>query len=157
MCSSDLGCRQLEDISPLAGLPLRSLALDGAIVQNLAPLTAMPLEELVLRCPTITNIAALAGMPLRKLEVNVIRVPDLSPLAGLPVRQLFLGGTSYVSRDLSVLRTCRQLEELRTDYNALDWTVLLDIPTLKTVTRHSPLKPMPPAQFIAEQTGPKTK
>ncbi len=148
------GCGQLEDISPLAGLPLRSLDLDNVAVKDLTPLKGMRIEYLSLRCDTITNIAALAGMPLRRLEVSVFRVPDLTPLAGLPVRQLVLGGADSVSRDLSVLRTCRQLEALETANNAPDWTVLLDIPTLKTVTRSYPRKPMPPAQFIAEQTGP---
>ena len=39
---------------------------------------------------------------------------------------------------------------------ATDWNVLLDIPSLKTVKRYSG-KPLPPAQFIAEQTRPAKK
>ena len=146
-------CKNLQDISALVGLPLQSLDLDAVAVKDLTPLKGMRLESLVLRFNTLTNLAPITGMPLRYLQANVVGVADLTPLAGLPVRRLLLYGGYTRPYDISPLRTCRQLEELVVSIAAKDWNVLLDIPTLKTVTRVYPRKPMPPAQFIAEQTG----
>ena len=151
------GCKNVEDLSPLKGLPLQWLVLGGAIVQDLTPLKGMPLVDLILRCNTLTNLAPLAGMPLRTLEVNVTRVVDLKPLAGLPLRRLTLGNGKIVTHDLSPLRDCRQLEDLLVEITAKDWNVLLDIPSLKTVRQAYSAKPLPPAQFIAEQTRPAKK
>lgn len=120
-------------------------------MEDLTPLKGMRLVELVVSEGS-TTLAPLAGMPLQRLNVNVRHVPDLKPLTGLPVHQLTLTGAA--KHDLSPLRACRHLEELVIVIEATDWNVLLDIPSLKTVTWSYPRKPLPPAQFIAEQTRP---
>lgn len=149
-------CPNVKDISPLSGMPLQRLQLSATPVENLTPLYGMRLVDLI-GVDASTNLAPLAGMPFQHLSVNVLRVPDLKPLAGLPLRRLNLLGADYVKLDLSPLRECPQLEELEIAINATDWQVLLEIPSLKTVTRSSPRKPMPPAQFIAEQIRPAKK
>ena len=147
-------CKNVQDISPLAGQPIHQLDISRTGVKNVTPLKGMPLEELKLAEGT-TNLAPLAGMPLQQLNASILHVPDLKPLAGLPLRRLTLTGAA--THDLSPLRACRQLEELVFNGQATDWNVLLDIPSLKTVTRSYPRKPLPPAQFIAEQTRPAKK
>jgi hypothetical protein len=47
--NNDLGkSKNLEDLSPLQGLPLRSLHCGWSSVRDLAPLRGMPLEELTI-------------------------------------------------------------------------------------------------------------
>ncbi len=151
------GGKAIRSLAPLAGMPLEELYIDGADMDSIEPLRGMRLGKLTIRDSRVSDLRPLAGMPLTNLILyRCLNVRDLSPLAGLPVRRLDLGGSHSVLLDLSPLRECRQLEELVITSDAKDWNVLLEIPLLKTVMRKWG-KPLPPAQFIAEQTRPAKK
>lgn len=89
----------LQDISPLAGLPLEFLDLAGCPVEDLYPLQGMPLRVLYLERTRVQDLNPLKGMPLVELRLNETPVEDIRPLAGAPIRRLYLARTKV--RDLS--------------------------------------------------------
>ncbi|MBI3461646.1 MAG: hypothetical protein HY000_01095 [Planctomycetes bacterium] len=79
-------CRNLEDLSPLAGLNgLTLLDLRGTHVADLSPLAGLSrMTELYLRYTPVSDLSPLAGLTgLDYLDLSDTRVSDLSPLAGL--------------------------------------------------------------------------
>jgi len=115
-------CRQVSDLRPLRGLPLRRLFLRGTAVADLSPLSellaieeltapemardisplrGMRLQLLDLAGSRVTDIAPLRGMPMRRLSLTDIGVADLSPLAGLPLE--YLDARNIPASDLSPL------------------------------------------------------
>jgi len=112
------------DLSPLKGLMLESITLNGTSVTDLSPLKAMPLTSLkgvglipnleALRgfqlqslalnenTPPIKDLSPLMGMPLENLSMNSCAVTDLSPLKGMPLK--FLTMSKAPVRDLSPLK-----------------------------------------------------
>lgn len=128
-------CRKLQalvawstsvaDLTPLAGLPLRRVALSSSKVQDLTPLADAPLETLVASntrvrsldgldacpalveldvgaCDRLTSVQALgAHRALRFLNLSQTSVQDFSPLAGATsLEVLSLRGTSFVDAEL---------------------------------------------------------
>jgi Leucine-rich repeat (LRR) protein len=84
----------LEDISPLAGLPLLRLDLSQSHVTDISPLHGMPLRELYLEDTGVWEISVLRGMPLMKLYLSNTKVEDLGPLRDArQLRELNLLGT----------------------------------------------------------------
>jgi len=111
--------RQLQDLSPLASLPLVSLDLRNTLVSDLTPLHGSPLRELNVENTRINNFNAFRGLTrLRKLAVSPIvlgadfsvtpdRILDgnLEPLSSLPLESLKivrLGSSAHIL-DLSPL------------------------------------------------------
>ena len=107
------GNTRIADLSPLAGLPLRSIWLmNDVALSDLGPLRGMPLESLVmwgfagddlsplsglplkfLNCGggyKKLDLRPLRGLPLASLNLNCTQVDDLSPLAGMPLQELML-------------------------------------------------------------------
>ena len=102
LANDDRGNGKLADLSPLRGLPLRSVEIYRAQVRDLNPLTRLPLEKLdLLHCP-VTDISPLKGLPLRNLRIEFTQVSDLSPLQGMKLEQLNCASTQV--SDLSPLR-----------------------------------------------------
>ena len=160
--------RKVRDISPLAGMPLRFLRLNGkatdagplrgaplevlhipGTVSDLSPLAGMPLRELRCGYPcTVTNLAPLAGMRLEHFSAHAAPITDLSPLAGMPLAYLNINSTRV--EDLSPLRgmpleslSMASVTEVR-DIEPLRGAPLreLNVP-LTAVTNFSPLEGMP--------------
>lgn len=100
----------IEDISPLAGLPLQALDLAGCHVTDIRPLEGMRLGILYLEDTGVGDLSPLKGMPLVELRLNHTRVEDISPLRGAPLEQLYLAGTRVT--DLSPLGEARLLDSL---------------------------------------------
>ena len=98
-------CRQVEDLTPLQGMPLTALYLAGCQVHDLSPLKGMPLTSLNLDgCSLARDLSPLRGMPLTALNVHgCVQVHDLSPLKGMPLTTLHLSFCGQV-RDLSPLK-----------------------------------------------------
>lgn len=105
--------RQLQDVSPLASLPLVSLNLSHTLVADLTPLLGTPLRELNVENTRINSLNVFQGFTrLRKLAVSPIvlgvdfsvtqgRILDgnLEPLSSLPLVSLKivrLGSSSHV-------------------------------------------------------------
>jgi len=113
------GNRQLQDLSPLASLPLVSLDLRNTLVSDLTPLHGSPLRELNVENTRINTFNAFQGLTrLRKLALAPVvlgadfsvtpgRILDgnLEPLSSLPLESLKivrLGSAAHIL-DLSPL------------------------------------------------------
>lgn len=94
--------RGVSDLSPLAGLPLTRLQIQGSLVQDLSPLRGMPLDSLNIDVSLVSSLDSLEGMPLSLLTFNGTAVADLSPLQGMPLKILTCAFTPV--SDLSPLR-----------------------------------------------------
>jgi Leucine-rich repeat (LRR) protein len=93
----------VADLSPLRGLPLKSLQFSDNHVSDLSPLRGMPLQTLEFtRNEAIKDLAPLQGMPLELLACQFTNVADLSPLKGMKLKR-FSCDQTLVS-DLSPLR-----------------------------------------------------
>ena len=81
---------KLSDLSPLKGMALTSLNLEGTDVTDLSPLKGMPLKYLRLWDDSnVADLTPLEGMPLKSLLIfNLRHVKDLSPLKGMPLVSL---------------------------------------------------------------------
>jgi len=111
----DLSETSVSDLSPLKGMPLNSLLLNGCQnVRDLSPLRGMPLQQLslgstraiggadVAPCMNIHDLSPLHGLPLKELNLGDMRLSDLWALRDVPLESLVLSGT-YV-HDLEPLR-----------------------------------------------------
>ena len=76
------GDKRLADLSPLRGLPLKSLECTDCDVADLSPLFGMPLEHLDCRRTRVAKVD-IKGLPLVSLDVRGTPVSDLSPLKDL--------------------------------------------------------------------------
>ena len=113
----------LTDLSPLSGLPLRTLVLAKGELFDLSPLRGMPLTEFSCYGTRVTDLSPLEGMKLRVLNCDSIRVSDLSPLKGMPLETLVL---SRKAEDLTALAGMNTLEHLY-----FEGTTISDLSPLK--------------------------
>ncbi len=137
----------LTDLSPLRGLPLHELQVNGALVKDLGPLLGMPLNklglartkvaeltwlkglplnDLNLEGTRIRDIGALRAMPLRDLNLNDTDVADIGPLNGMALERLALARTRV--QDLRVLRGMPLVALDLGGTDIKDWTVLSELP-----------------------------
>jgi internalin A len=87
----DLGfCQNIKDISVLAGMPLKTLILEGTSVADLSPLAGMSLETLHLQDTPVTDLSVLEGMPLKQLNLKGVAVSDVTPFSKMPLSTLWL-------------------------------------------------------------------
>ncbi len=99
----DLSNCDLEDLSPLEGMPLMELYLENNHrLSDISPLRGMPLRKLYLSNTRIENLGPLRGAPLMELNALGAQVNDLSPLEGSPIQMLWL--TDCPVKDISPLR-----------------------------------------------------
>lgn len=85
---------RITDISPLAGMSLRKLELQGTKVKDLVPLMGMSsLRHLNLFETPVEDIEPLRGMRLTFLQLQGTKIKDISPLQGMPLRVLWLMNT----------------------------------------------------------------
>ncbi len=105
----DLSGTKINDLSPLADMPLGTLNLNGCDqitdfaalsecrgltslqlahtkIDDLAPLRNLPLTDLGLGNTDIFDVSVLQGMKLNKLDIQNTEVADLKPLAGMPLK-----------------------------------------------------------------------
>jgi hypothetical protein len=160
----------VSDLSPLHGLHLTHLQMEGSLVSDLAPLRGMPLHYLSLRSSKITDLSALTGMtelrdlvipttkvadlaPLHKLHLERLiagstLINDIAPLAGMPLRVVNIDNTGV--RDLSPLLECADLEEATIPRDATNVEVLLHHPKLKRLSYDYDSSYAGPSQTVAE-------
>jgi eukaryotic-like serine/threonine-protein kinase len=113
----------LIDLSPLSGLPLRTLVLAKGELFDLSPLRGMPLTEFSCYGTRVTDLSPLAGMKLRVLNCDSLHVSDLTPLKGMPLEILVL---SRNAGDLTALAGMNTLEHL-----CFERTTISDLSPLK--------------------------
>ena len=112
---------QIDDLSPLAGLPLGSLCLDNNGISDITTLSALPtLGELYLNENQISDITAIAGLVnLGRLELNDNQISDLSPIASLTkLDRLEMSRNAVV--DISPLSSLRNLMTLEMTDNQIN-------------------------------------
>ena len=92
----------VTDISPLRALTrLRALKCSGfgdrnSPLTDLSPLSGLPLRTLVLAKGELFDLSPLRGMPLTEFKCYGTRVNDLSPLQGMKLRILNCDGIARV-------------------------------------------------------------
>lgn len=110
-------CQQeIEDLSPLSGLPLEELYLAENYIEDLSPLEALPdLQVLCLGSNPAHDLTPLSSLSrLRKLNLDSTdgTVDSLAPLARLHLQELRLCNQFPADGDWSALRTLNEVEEL---------------------------------------------
>ena len=141
----DLGfCKGIDDISAVAGMPLKSLILEGTSVTDLTPLEGMSLELLHLQDTPVTDLSVIQGMPLKQLNLKGVSISDIAPFAEMPLLSLWLLETNVT--DISPLRGMT-LESLDVqDTGVSDLSPLAHMTTLRRLnvagTKVSDLRPV---------------
>ncbi|WP_156295475.1 leucine-rich repeat domain-containing protein [Methylobacterium aquaticum] len=104
----------LEDISPLSGLPnLQQVNCSGTQVSDLSPLSGLPnLQQVDCGGTQVSDLSPLSGLPnLQQVDCFNTQVSDLSPLSGLPNLQQVDCCNTQVS-DLSPLSGLPNLQKV---------------------------------------------
>lgn len=83
----------LDDLSPLEGLPIKDVDLEGTNVSSLLPLKEMSIQHINLNDTKVTDLTPLQGMPLKAVWLSDTSVTDVSPLKGMPIKTIDLTGT----------------------------------------------------------------
>jgi len=141
----DLGfCKNVDDISVLAGMPLKTLILEGTSVADLSPLAGMSLETLHLQDTPVTDLSVLEGMPLKQLNLKGVAVSDVTLFSQMPLSTLWLLETGV--SDISPL-SALSLESLDLqDTMVSDLSALAHMTTLRRLniagTEVSDLRPV---------------
>ncbi len=166
----DLTALPLDNLSPLAGLPLRRLVIKATKISDLTPLRGMPLTLLdasdtpvkdltaLAACPAlisldvsqtgVTDLRPLAGLKLGRLAFSKTAVQDLAPLQRMPLRALYCDETKV--EDLLPLTTCSALESVTIPQTALNPNLLRKLPTLVRISNKLDTRNGLPAQSAAE-------
>ncbi len=103
----------LVDLSPLAGLPIKSLNLAGCVrLRDISPLQGMPLEQLNLDNTAVADLMPLVGAPLKELSLNgCVNIRSLKALGTAPLEYLGVSGCSP-SLDLSPVSNLPTLKQI---------------------------------------------
>ena len=81
--------KPMKSLSPLKGMPLRTLQIGSLEDGDLSPLEGMPLVDLFIFNAEIKNISVLKGMPLQFLTIRNCQIApdtDFSMLQDMPLR-----------------------------------------------------------------------
>lgn len=84
--------QNIEDISALSGLPIRTLGLCGNRISDLSALEGCTgLQSLRIEHNPLEDAQSLASLKdLEVLDISFTQIDDISPIAGLPIRELYL-------------------------------------------------------------------
>ncbi len=118
-------CQQVLDLTPLKGMPLRTLQIHRSEIRDLSPLMGMPLTWLDLNgCRRISDLTPLKGMKLTYLSLQSCGdLQGFAVLKGMPLTSLYLHARRLGNRDLRLLAPCAAD---RTDSRFIGGTQRLD-------------------------------
>jgi serine/threonine-protein kinase len=152
-CNATGDTGQLTDLSPLAGLRLTSLQVNGNLgLRDLSPLRGMPLTFLLVGFTSVADLSPLRGMPLTRLDFHNSSVRDLSPLAGLKLQSLCFGGWDSKVSDLSPLRGM-PLTQLVCSYSDVnDLAPLKELPLTALNIANTRVRDLSPVKGLALQS-----
>ncbi len=126
----------VEDISPLARLPLKQMPrvniyLEQTAVKDISVLEGLPLWKLYLTNTPVSDLSALKGLRTKMKEFNAIgsKVTDLSPLEGLDVEMIWLSECPI--SDIGPLQNVRVVSVTLADTKVSDLGPLKAHTTLK--------------------------
>jgi Leucine-rich repeat (LRR) protein len=123
----DCSWTSVEDLSPLANLPLKSLHCANTRVHNLAPLQNVALVELDVTGTPVADLTPLKGKPLALIRINQTRVHDLSALHNAPIKDIWC--------DVRLLRAHPEVAQSWTKLESVN-----DAPTREIIRRAAPPK-----------------
>jgi Leucine-rich repeat (LRR) protein len=106
----------VTDLSPLEGMPLQMLWLNGTPVRDITPLRGLPLVSLTLADTKVADISPLKGHPMQRLHIAGTEVTDLSPLQWMQLTRLVFT-PSRIKTGLEYARNMKSLEEIGVDFN----------------------------------------
>ena len=144
---------QINDLSPLEGMPLTFFHCGRTNVADLGPLRDMPLAVLVCGFTHVSDLSPLTGMKLTELYCDHTRVADLSPLAGMPLVQVRCQDTPLTSLAPLKGAPLNGLECHRTEVadlsplRGMDRLIGLNVFSTK-VADFSPLRETPNLKFL---------
>ena len=102
-------CREVSDLRPLVGLPLKVLRCPHTKVTDLSPVAEMNLVELWCAELQVTDLKPLAGTKLHRVFMDKCRLPlDVSPLASISTLEELI-----LPEQPTAVETLRSLERLR--------------------------------------------
>lgn len=113
-----LAANPITDLAGLRGASVKKLSLAscGVELEDLSPLAGMKLEMLDINGnPFIRDISPLKGMPLKQLSIHGTQVSDLTPLAGMRLEELRLM-PNIVAHGWEVVRGMKSLRILSPDW-----------------------------------------
>jgi internalin A len=138
----------VTDISVLKGMPLAELYLEDSGIEDLSPLIGnSTLKKLYLTSTNVKSLKPLKGLPIEELNLIGCRADDLTPLAGMPLRMLWLTGlpVSDVSPLVSTPLVSLTLHRTRVEN-------LQPLATLRTLQRlhigETPVKDLTPVASL---------
>lgn len=106
------GNSHLTDLSPLRGMPLTALGLYTCYeISDLEPLRGMQLTSLNVGGSRVSDLRVLRGMPLKELNLYYIPASDIGPLKGMPLEYLYMFAMVNM-HDISPIADCSRLTEL---------------------------------------------
>lgn len=82
----------LEDLSPLEGLPLQKLNLSGNAIFDLSPISQCPIESLEIRATRVESLDPLADCPLKAIHLPGSPIEYLGGIAQCPIEDLNIIG-----------------------------------------------------------------
>ena len=139
----NLNGTQVSDISVLAGMPMKRLRLDRSRVSDLTPLAETELTYLDAGSTAVHDLSPLRGLPLKHLDLGATKIADLSPLTGMPLETLFVS-TCERLHDLEPLRGMK-LKDLGVHYtNISDISVLAGMPLVRFRAQFSKVADLTP-------------
>lgn len=143
----DLYGNPITDVQALEGMPLQAVYLENTDVTDLSPLRDMSLQALYLSNTPVEDLSPLQGMPLQELNLVGTPVTDLSPIAELPLRMLWLNDTP--------VEDIRPLEDSSIMSLTLKGTQVSDISSVRTMPNlerlhiaHTPVSDLTPLEDV---------
>ena len=127
--------QDIYDLSPLASMPIKRLAINGCRISTLKPLKNLNIEELSLYNLNISDLTPIKNMPLQILRLRNCKVSSLAPLEGMKLKTLSIENCPVVRLD-----PLRGMELIRVELDNTLITVL------------GPLKNMPIRHLSANNT-----
>lgn len=128
----------ISDITPLTGLPLKSLDLSFCrSLTTLRGLEGMPLEKLSIgSCKQLADISAIRGAPIQTLYMGDLKITDLEDLRGMPLKKLQVYGCDGITTtaplkgivmDDILFSSCDKLQDISglESVDASDGTIVL--------------------------------
>lgn len=101
-CALWINGKELNDLSPIKGLPVTTLFINETTLKDLSPLRGLGLESLHIWRSRIEDLSPLSGMKLERLTIGSDQLADLSPLRGMRFAEASIQCPKVV--DLSVLK-----------------------------------------------------
>ncbi|MES2923010.1 MAG: protein kinase [Verrucomicrobiota bacterium] len=128
----DLNERNIDDLTPLVGLPVSELNARGTPITDLGPLRGLSLHGLYLVNTPVSDLSPLKDLPLLNLGLANTRVTDLSALRDMKLRTLCLDRNSQ-EIDLAPLAGMTTLEDVLLPENPKNLELLRKLTNLKYI------------------------